>query len=208
MGLQSAEQKLCFDQWKAIDTNQRLECKLIHTDRKSSSYERKVSNDLKQLEIPFYNEVIIRGCTNSTGTSHLSYDFLVFHLLGPIFIEVDGEQHFQHVPKFHGSKEYQQHLDRIKNNFTKNRVYFLRISYSMVGCFPTIFTDFIRKIESQPDKIIQHFTGKEYQLITPTEDVEDDFVMVNKPLIVERVQKEGALTVIGSLFLLFKALTR
>lgn len=91
---------------------------------------QKIRKALTEMNLIFFEEVCIRECKRK---KLLRFDFLVLRPeADPLLIEFDGEQHFQHVAKFHKNSpkalQLQQERDGIKNLFVAGKVHFLRIS--------------------------------------------------------------------------------
>lgn len=89
-----------------------------------SSGEAAVEAYLKQVSIPFWTQRQTLPCVNPRTRSVMPYDIEIRH--ERILIEIQGNQHYEYVPYFHGSEEnfaYQQWKDRYKKKVAEQNGY-------------------------------------------------------------------------------------
>lgn len=89
-----------------------------------SSGEAAVEAYLKQAGISFRTQRQTLPCVNPRTLSVMPYDIEIQHQR--ILIEIQGNQHYQYVPYFHGSEEnfaYQQWKDRYKKKVAEQNGY-------------------------------------------------------------------------------------
>lgn len=145
---------------------------------KASSYEKEVSAYFTTLGITLHREVLVKGCLGLPGPRgkrrHLIFDFLFIDRgqsktgkeeERPVLVEIDGEQHFSYIKRYYDSLNdlyRQQRHDGIKNDFTKDKVSFLRISFSSLPALQEILTSFVKEM-LENRKPVQRFQGEEYK---------------------------------------------
>ena len=89
----------------------------------------RICNFLKNLDIIYEREVMIKGC-KSKNNIHLLFDFYIPSK--NIYIEYDGEQHFRTVKSWGGAEGFKkvQLRDSMKNKFCEtHNIKLYRISY-------------------------------------------------------------------------------
>lgn len=96
-----------------------------------SKLEAKFCDLIKSLGINFQQQVIFADCKYKKC---LPFDFLlIFDNGDELLVEIDGRQHYEHIPYFHPTIkdfELQQKRDKIKNKFAREYdINFLRIRY-------------------------------------------------------------------------------
>lgn len=95
-----------------------------------SKYEAQFADYLKRKNINFEQQVRIPECKNKKA---LPFDFVVYIDDMEIFVEIDGQQHYEFNKHFHGTQDgfaKMKKRDQIKNNFAKEQeLLFFRIRY-------------------------------------------------------------------------------
>ena len=120
----------------------------------SSKLEKYCRYILNNLKIEFKEQKTFKNCKDK---ELLKFDFYLVYY--KILIELDGEQHFKNVDHF-GINSLQDNMrrDKIKNDYCeKNKIRFLRISYSEIKNMRQDIIDFIKS------NTLIRFVGKEYQ---------------------------------------------
>lgn len=138
---------------------------------KESRGERAITKILADDEkiASFVREKRFNDCRNKLP---LPFDFYVTLKNGKKFlIEFDGEQHFVPSPKINGSfiTNPQQNLEKIQNNdiiktnyCNSNKISLLRISYNDIGNANKFLEDFIKKVNSDKQHLIQFSDSRKY----------------------------------------------
>ncbi len=117
---------------------------------------QRIETLLKGLEIEFRREFTFRKCKDLRV---LPFDFMIIVNGSVAVIEYDGRQHFEIVPRFHGSnvekaqeKLTKQHNhDLIKNKYTQtHNISLLRIAYAEDDIIEKLVTDFITNVKKYP----------------------------------------------------------
>lgn len=96
-----------------------------------SRLEAEFAGILQQLDLDFEQQVKFKECHYKKS---LPFDFMVkFNNGSSLLVEVDGKQHYEHIPYFHKTVEdfkLQQKRDSIKDQFVVDyEMDFLRIRY-------------------------------------------------------------------------------
>jgi hypothetical protein len=102
----------------------------IECNSKQSKLEALLANHLIKEKYDFIQQYKFKDCVHK---KQLPFDFRVTFNDTIIYVEVDGRQHYEHVPYFHKRKEdfeLQQKRDYIKDTYMKtNELNFMRIRY-------------------------------------------------------------------------------
>lgn len=104
---------------------EKLKVKAGHNcDAEKSSGEVIVEEYLKKHGIPYKVQFETLSCINPKTKKQMPYDFELFS--HQIIIEVQGNQHLEYIPHFHGSEEnfqYQLWKDTYKKDFAERKGY-------------------------------------------------------------------------------------
>jgi len=120
----------------------------VEPTKNLSKLEATLADYLRTNDYSFDQQVSFPNCKHK---GLLRFDFLTYIDEDiELYIEVDGQQHYKHIPYFHKTVEdfkLQQKRDKIKDKYMKeNEFEFLRIRYD---------EDIIEKFESKVNEILE-----------------------------------------------------